>query len=178
MSQCFIWDGVQAIVCNFCLTGNISIFKLFFLFIKTVLAISFPLLEAIYLQKMQYKLAAAEAAVYNKCPPLKVSLPNSWCTVVVFNLTCLFDNYKLRLLWLQINNWDICSSFTCPVEPSHVHHGFMVGQLYIFLGYYQLDLVPLLRLRDKHIYTANSIRVYTKRQRQNYSRASRWTYNI
>lgn len=59
----------QAIVCNFCLTGNISIFKLFFLFIKIVLAIRFPLLEAIYLQMMQYKLAAAEAAVYSKCPP-------------------------------------------------------------------------------------------------------------
>lgn len=44
--------------------------------------------------------------------------------------------------------WHIHSGFTCPVEPSHVHHGFMVGQLYIFLGYHQLDLVPLLRLRD------------------------------
>lgn len=42
----------------------------------------------------------------------------------------------------------IHSCFTCPVEPGHVHHGFMVRQLYVFLGYHQLDLVPLLRLRD------------------------------
>lgn len=43
----------------------------------------------------------------------------------------------------------IYSGFTCPVEPSHVHHGFMVCQLYVFLSYHQFDLVPLLRLRGK-----------------------------
>lgn len=36
--------------------------------------------------------------------------------------------------------------FTCTVEPGHVQHSFVVGQLYIFLGYHQLDFVPLFRL--------------------------------
>lgn len=55
----------------------------------------------------------------------------------------------------------ILRGFTCPVEPSHVHHGFMVGQLYILLGYHQLDLVPLFRLRVKK-QNVNCVGFYAK----------------
>lgn len=34
----------------------------------------------------------------------------------------------------------------CPVEPGHVHHGLLVGQLQVFLGDHQLDFIPFFRL--------------------------------
>ena len=35
---------------------------------------------------------------------------------------------------------------TCPVEPGHVHHCLLVGQLHVFLGDHQLDFIPFFRL--------------------------------
>lgn len=73
---------------------------------------------------VQYCLSAAGGAIYN----------NS----IFFHQT---DDGDIHQLLRHVG-------FTCSVEPSHIHHGFVVGQLYVFLGYYQLDLVPLLRLID------------------------------
>lgn len=57
--------------------------------------------------------------------------------------TCTHQQFKLG----HANN-----RFTCAIESGHVHHGFMIGELDIFLGYHQLDFVPLLRLRKKQMH--------------------------
>lgn len=97
---------------------------------------------------------ASDGAIQLSCcclqkhsPIQHFSLPNSW---LVLTANHLYGH--------------ILRGYTCPVEPSHVHHGFMVGQLYILLGYHQLDLVPLLRLRDKKTYAANGVSVYPTKE--------------
>lgn len=68
---------------------------------------------------------------------------------------CLsFGVNAILLIWQMFKNRhlqegrQINSRITCPVEPGHVHHCFVVSQLHIFLCYYQLDFIPFLWLKN------------------------------